>query len=132
MTLLIAARSSPKRTTIVFENPVDRSDETFVGYSEKLKDHGSVFKTTAYKRLLAAIDMKKVTFAYCRLSAAQQKYIYYTPRPSSTSSELLSTNATTRGAHTRSERADEMPPATSSPASQQRGLLSSCRSWREL
>ena len=38
--IAIAARNSPPRTTIFFENPVNRADKSFIGYSEKLKTHG--------------------------------------------------------------------------------------------
>ena len=80
--LIVAARSSSARTTILFENPVDRSDESAPCYSEELKNHGSIFKTSAFRKLLAAVPMNKVTFAYCRLDPdGNQKYttIYYTP-----------------------------------------------------
>ena len=80
--LIVAARSSPARTTILFENPVDRSDESAPCYSEELKTHGSIFKTQAFLKLLSAVPMKKVTFAYCRLDPdGNQKYttFYFTP-----------------------------------------------------
>ena len=79
--IAIAARNSPRRTTIFFENPVDRSDRNFIGFSEKLSNHGSIFSTTEFKRLLAAIDLEKATFAYCRMNQSYQKYttFYYSP-----------------------------------------------------
>ena len=80
--LIVACRNSSAKTTILFENPVDRSDESAPCYSEELKNHGSIFKTTAFRKLLAAVPMKKATFAYCRLDPdGNQKYttIYYTP-----------------------------------------------------
>ncbi|MGA0059339.1 MAG: reverse transcriptase domain-containing protein [Planctomycetota bacterium] len=71
----IAARHSAKRATIVVENPADRSVRESPCYSPKLARHGSLFATTAFKRLRAAADLQSsVTFAYCRLGAPHQKY----------------------------------------------------------
>ena len=77
--IAIAARRSPKQSTVIFENPADRSDESFVAYNEKFKEHGSVFATSAFKRLCAAVGMANATFAYCRLDSPYQKYttLYY-------------------------------------------------------
>ena len=40
--LAIAARRSPSRATIMFENPADRSVRSCPSYSEELKNHGSI------------------------------------------------------------------------------------------
>ena len=84
--IAIAARRSPARTTIVFENPADRSIRDTACYSPLFKEHGSAFATSPFKRLIAAADMaSNSTFAYCRLNAPYQKYttIYYTPEAGS-------------------------------------------------
>ena len=68
VSLLIAARKSPARTTIIFENPVDRSVENYAdrpnpAYSEKFKEHGSIFATSFFKKLLSEVEMLFSTFA---------------------------------------------------------------------
>ena len=73
--ILIAAHRSPRRTTIVFEGPADRS---IPGTGQHMADvsHGSVFATSQFKRLQAAIPKSSMaTFANCRLSGDSQKYI---------------------------------------------------------
>lgn len=73
--ILIAAHRSPRRTTIGFEGPADRS---IPGTAQHMADvsHGSVFATTQFKRLQAAIPKSSMaTFANCRFDASSQKYI---------------------------------------------------------
>ena len=82
----IAARRSSKRSTIVFENPADRSIEGRACYAPEFKMHGAVFATSAFKKLVAAADLSSsATFAYCRLESPYQKYtsLYYTPEAGS-------------------------------------------------
>ena len=83
MALAIAARRSAKQTTLIFENPADRSgaDEHGAVYDAKFATHGSLFATSAFKRLVAATELTHATFAYCRLDSPYQKYtsLYYTP-----------------------------------------------------
>ena len=90
--LALAARNSPARTIIVWENPADRSDESSTAYASELSRHGSIFATTAFKRLAEACGMFHCTFAYCRLDAPYQKYtsLYYTPELASVLDELNS------------------------------------------
>ena len=73
--ILIAAYQSPRRTTICFEGPADRS---IPGTAQHMADvsHGSVFATSQFKRLQAAIPRSSMaTFANCRFDATSQKYI---------------------------------------------------------
>ena len=90
--LACAARASPAKTVISFENPADRSDESSVAYSPELKMHGSIFATTAFKQLRAMCGFERSTFAYCRLDAPHQKYtsLYYTPELTPVLGELNS------------------------------------------
>ena len=81
--ICIAAYESPRKTTIIWENPIDRSDEASVAYSEDLKDHGSLFATTEFIRLRDTIGLNKCstcTFAACMLGSKHQKYttLFYT------------------------------------------------------
>ena len=78
--VLIAAHQSPRRTTICFEGPADRS---ISGTAQHMADvsHGSVFATSQFKRLQAAIPKSSMaTFANCRFDATSQKYmtVWYT------------------------------------------------------
>ena len=78
--ILISAHRSPRRTTICFEGPADRS---IPGTAQHMADvsHGSVFATTQFKRLQAAVPKSSMaTFANCRFEATSQKYmtIWYT------------------------------------------------------
>ncbi|MDA0878653.1 MAG: reverse transcriptase domain-containing protein [archaeon] len=77
--IAIAARNSSSKATIVFENPADRSENRGL-YDLEMADHGSIFKTTAFKRLLDAVPMSNATFAMCKFGGKSQKYttIYYT------------------------------------------------------
>ena len=82
--IAVEARRSPARTTIIFEQPADRSVESSTAYSPELAAHGSILATTTFKRLAADAGLTgSATFAYCRLvpPPAQQKYttLYYTP-----------------------------------------------------
>ena len=73
--VLIAAHQSPRRTTICFEGPSDRS---IPGTAQHMADvsHGSVFATSQFKRLQATIPKSSMaTFANCRFDATSQKYI---------------------------------------------------------
>ena len=80
--LAIAARKSPARTTIVVENPADRSPGASIASAPEFKEHASLFQTSAFKRMVAEADLTShATFAYCMLGSEYQKYtsIYYTP-----------------------------------------------------
>ena len=73
--IMAAARRSPSKTTIVFENPADRSISGTSQYSPDLANHGSVFGTTAFKLLLDSIGpTSAATFAQCRFAGQFQKY----------------------------------------------------------
>ena len=49
-------------------------------YDLEMSNHGSIFKTTAFKRLTSAVPMSCSTFAMCKFNGKSQKYttIYYT------------------------------------------------------
>ena len=86
--IAIEARHSPARTTIVFEQPADRSIESSTAYSADLASHGSILATSTFKRLASEAELTHhATFAYCRLlpPPAQQKYttLYYSPEAAS-------------------------------------------------
>ena len=73
--VLIAAHHSPRRSTIVLENPSDRSIR---GTPQFMADvsHGSFFATSQFKKLMKAIpNSSMATFANCRFDATSQKYI---------------------------------------------------------
>jgi len=79
--LAIAAHRSPAKTTIIFENPADRSAGSPGMFDEEFEDHGSIFKTKPFLRLLANVTMSPATFAMCRFNDGDiQKYttVYYT------------------------------------------------------
>jgi len=79
--LAIAARKSPRRSTIILENPADRSVRGTPQFGEDTKDHGSLFATSAFSSLRKEIpDSSLATFAYCRLGSEYQKYttLFYT------------------------------------------------------
>ena len=85
--LIIAARQSPARTTVIVENPADRSIVGSNQYSRDMEMHGSLFATSAFKKLRAAIpDSSMCTFAQCRFNSSMgvghpyQKYttLWYT------------------------------------------------------
>jgi hypothetical protein len=70
VTLAIAARGSKAKTKLLFENPADRTDPECPSHSKFFSNAASIFKTSAFKRLLtAAGGLEKATFAYCRLLA---------------------------------------------------------------
>ena len=72
--LAIAARLSPGKTTIVFENPADRTVRGTPHFMEDIP-HGSLFATSHIKRFKQAVgDTSEVTFAYCRFGGDSQKY----------------------------------------------------------
>ena len=79
--LALAARRSPARARISFEQPAVRSDRSSIAYAPDLAHHGSILATTEFKRLIKELGMEKCTFAYCRLGKEFQKYttIFYTP-----------------------------------------------------
>ena len=79
--LALAARRSPARARISFEQPAVRSDRSSIAYAPDLAHHGSILATTEFKRLIKELGMEKCTFAYCRLGKELQKYttIFYTP-----------------------------------------------------
>ena len=73
--VIIAAHSSPRRTTICLENPADRG---IPGSPQHMADvsHGSLFNMAQFKRLQQAIpNSSTATFANCRFDADSQKYI---------------------------------------------------------
>ena len=73
--ILIAAHHSPRRTTIVLENPSDRSIRGTPQFMADIS-HGSFFATSQFKRLVNAIpNSSMATFANCRFDADSQKYI---------------------------------------------------------
>jgi hypothetical protein len=73
--IAIAARLSPRKTTIIFENPADRSIPGTVQFSPDKSNHGSIFQTATFQRLEAAIGpCSSCTFAQCRFGAPHQKY----------------------------------------------------------
>ena len=81
--ICIAAYQSHRKTTIILENPADRSLVGTNQYSEELSNHGSLFATKYFKRLSDAIGSTNssfCTFAFCRLKAPHQKYttLFYT------------------------------------------------------
>ena len=81
--LIIAARYSPARTSIIVENPADRSPGASIASSPEFAKHGSLFRTSHFIRVIAEADLSShVTFAYCRLKSEYQKYttLYYTIR----------------------------------------------------
>jgi len=91
--IAIAAYRSPRKSTIVFENPADRSVVGTTPYLEEYSMHGSLFATTAMKRLESAIGpLKSCTFAFCRLGSEMQKYttLVYTPDASTVLDQLSS------------------------------------------
>ena len=68
VSLAIAARRSSKRTTIIFENPADRSVKGTPCFAPEFAEHGSVFATSEFKRLMAEANLTShATFAYCRV-----------------------------------------------------------------
>ena len=79
--LMLAARRSPARTRIAFEQPANRADPSSTAYAPELAAHGSILATTIFRGLVAELGLKSCTFAYCRLDAPHQKYttLYYTP-----------------------------------------------------
>ena len=99
--VIVAARSSPKRTTIVLENPAPRNIRGTPQFGEDTIEHAPLFDTTAFKKLNETIpDTSMATFAYCRLGSKYQKYttLWYTNTRlplSLISSTLPSTNAIT-------------------------------------
>ena len=79
--ILVAARNSPKKTSIIFENPADRSIVGTAPYGDDTKEHGSIWATSLFDELQKSIpDSSTATFAYCRLGSDYQKYttIWYT------------------------------------------------------
>lgn len=79
--LAIAAHKSSAKATIIFENPANRSDPRHRGlFDDSFSNHGSIFDTTHFKRLLENVRMSSATFAMCRFGHASQKYstLYYT------------------------------------------------------
>ena len=72
--LAIAARLSPAKTTIVFENPADRTTRGTPHFMEGIP-HGSLFATSQIKRFKQSVnDISEVTFAFCRFGGDSQKY----------------------------------------------------------
>ena len=79
--LIIAARNSPARTTIILENPASRSIRGTNQFDEDFAQHGSLFDTSAFTRLkLAVPDSSTCTFGQCRFMSKSQKYttLWYT------------------------------------------------------
>ena len=79
--IVVAARNSSKKTTIILENPEDKSIKGTLAYSKDTKDHGSLWATTGFKNLKLSIpDSATCSFAYCRFGSDYQKYtrLWYT------------------------------------------------------
>ena len=79
--IVVAARNSSRKTTIILENPADRSIPGTKQYGVDTAAHGSIWATEAFKQLASAIpDSSMVTFAYCRFGSDYQKYttLWYT------------------------------------------------------
>ena len=79
--IIVAARNSSRKTTIILENPADRSIPGTKQYGDDTATHGSIWATAAFKQLASAIpDSSMVTFAYCRFGSDYQKYttLWYT------------------------------------------------------
>ena len=79
--IIVAARNSSKRTTIVLENPAPRHIRGTPQFGEDTANHGSLFDTSAFKQLNESLpDSSTATFAYCRLGSEYQKYttLWYT------------------------------------------------------
>ena len=73
--IAIAARNSPARATIIVENPADRSPGASIASAPEFKDHGSLFRTSLFKKLAEAVGLAHhATFAYCTLGSPYQKY----------------------------------------------------------
>ena len=89
--ILIAACRSAANTTICVENPADRSIVGSNQYSADTSDHGSLFRTSAMKRLALAVGpLETCTYAGCMLGGAAQKYttLVYTPDAATVLNEL--------------------------------------------
>ena len=105
--IAIAARKSPAKTTIIVENPADRSPGASVASAPEFAEHGSLFRTDAFKRLVAEAELTGFcTFAYCRLGSERQKYtsLAYTPEAGAVLDALNSPDFQCnheRGAHTK-------------------------------
>ena len=87
--IAVAARRSSARTTIVFENPADRSILGSNQFAEP--NHGAVFGTSAFLKMAVDAELTgTATFAYCRLGSTRQKYttLYYTPDAAAVLDEL--------------------------------------------
>ena len=78
----IAAHSSPKKTTIVLENPSDRSVKGSNAYQKDVSNHGSLWATSQFKSLKDSIPLSSMcTFAQCMFNGGiKQKYttLWYT------------------------------------------------------
>ena len=72
--IAIAAHRSPRRTTIVFENPADRTDEGAPHHISGLP-HGSLFATEQIQRVMRTVgSWSKCSFALCSFNMRSQKY----------------------------------------------------------
>jgi len=74
--ICVAGRNSSANTTVVWENPSDRTISGTPQYMPEFADrHGSLFATSAIRRLREAIpSMSTCTFASCQFGGAYQKY----------------------------------------------------------
>ena len=74
--IILAAYRSPRRTTIVLENPADRSIMGTAQYASDMRDHGSLWATSPFRRLKDAIPLSSTcTFAMCKFNGGvAQKY----------------------------------------------------------
>ena len=89
--ICVAAFKSPKRTTIIFENPADYSIPEETQYAADLHDHGSIFGTSEFLRLKAAVQPASMsTFAACKFGLDARKYttLFYTNDAASVLSSL--------------------------------------------
>ena len=79
--ICILARASPKKTTLVFEQPAKCSVEGTNPYSEHLSQHSTLYDTSFFKRLTDISGPSSFcTFAACRFLGDYQKYttLWYT------------------------------------------------------
>ena len=74
--IAIAANLSSSKTSIVWENPADRSIVGTTEYMPEFADkHGSLFATSAIRRFREQVpNTSQCTFASCRLGSDSQKY----------------------------------------------------------
>ncbi len=80
-TIARLAHNSLSKATIVLEHPADRTDKRTNAYMADLPEHGSIFSTSSFKELVAAVGPSSYcTTAMCRHGLEAQKYttLWYT------------------------------------------------------